>query len=71
VISLVSVVGVIGAAWLSWVALQQTPDTLETDAGTPESRARFMALLGLGSSAFFILAIVANAYPEWVLDACH
>ena len=70
-ISLVSVLVVCGAAWVSWIALRQTPDTLETDAGTPEARARFMALLGLASSAFFILAIVANAYPGWVLDACH
>ena len=30
-----------------------------------------MALLGLASSAFFIIVIVANAYPQWVLDACQ
>ena len=53
------------------MALQHTADTLDTDAGTPEARARFMALLGLASSALFSIAIIANAYPEWVLDACH
>ena len=70
-ISLVSLVGVFGAAWISWMALQHTADTLDTDAGTPEARARFMALLGLASSAFFSIAIIATAYPEGVLDACH
>jgi len=70
-ISLVSLLVVFGAAWISWVALQHTSATLDTDAGTPEARARFMALLGLASSAFFSLAIIANAYPEWVLDACR
>jgi hypothetical protein len=30
-----------------------------------------MALLGLGVSAFFAVAIVALAIPPAVLDACH
>jgi hypothetical protein len=70
-ISLLTLLVVFGAAWIAWTALQHTAGTLDPDAGTPEARARFMALLGLASSAFFGLAIVANAYPEWVLDACH
>lgn len=71
VVSLVALLIVIGGTWVSWMALRHSPDTLETDAGTPEARARFMALLGLASSAFFIFAIVANAFPQWVLDACR
>ena len=70
-ISLGSILVVFSAAWLSWVALRQTTGDLDPDAGTPEARARFMALLGLASSAFFSLSIIANAYPGWVLDACH
>jgi hypothetical protein len=70
-ISLASLLLVFAAAWLSWEALQHTTGNLDPDAGTPEARARFMALLGLGSSVFFSLAIITNAYPEWVLDACH
>ena len=70
-ISLISLLAVVGAAWISWVALQHTTGTLDPDEGTPEARARFMALLGLACSAFFILALAANAYPGWVLDACH
>jgi hypothetical protein len=30
-----------------------------------------MALLGLGSSALFAIVVMAGAFPEWVLDACH
>ena len=71
VISLIAVLVVFGAAWISSVALRQSPATLDTEWGTPEARARFMALLGLASSALFVLAIAANAYPQWVLDACH
>lgn len=70
-ISLVCLLVVLGAAWISWMALQHTAGTLDPDEGTPEARARFMALMGLASSAFFVLALAANAYPGWVLDACH
>ena len=70
-ISFVSLLLVVGAAWISWIALKHSPDGLETEEGTPEARARFMALLGLASCALFIVAIVANAYPQWVLDACQ
>jgi hypothetical protein len=70
-VSLVSLLVVVGAASISWLALQHTTASLDTDAGTPEARARFMALFGLATSALFALAIIANAYPEWVLDACH
>jgi len=70
-VSLIALVIVLGGTWVSWMALRHSPVTLETDAGTPEARARFMALLGLASSAFFIFAIVANAFPQWVLDACR
>ncbi len=70
-VSLVALLMVVGAGWLSWLALRHSPAALETDEGTPEARARFMALLGLASSAFFAFAIVANAYPQWVLDACR
>lgn len=70
-ISFAALLLVIGAAGISWIALKHSPAGVETDAGTPEARARFMALLGLASSAFFTIVIVANAYPQWVLDACH
>jgi len=70
-ISVAAVLIVLGGGWISWVALQHSPEGIDTDGGTPQARARFMALFGLASSAFFLLATVANAYPQWVLDACR
>jgi hypothetical protein len=70
-ISLFAFIIVLVGSWISWVALQHAPAALETEGGTPLARARFMALLGLASSALFALAIIANAYPQWVLDACQ
>ena len=61
---------VAGGAVLSWQALRTArgePD----DGGAPRQRARFMAMLGLMSSALFALAIVAGAVPRWMLDACQ
>jgi hypothetical protein len=57
-------------AVVSWLALQRTARDTPTDGGGPRQRARFMAMLGLASSAFFALSIVALAIPHWVLDAC-
>jgi hypothetical protein len=59
-----------GAA-VSWAALQSTAPDMPTDGGDSRQRARFMAILGLTSSALFALAIVAGAIPRWVLDACQ
>jgi hypothetical protein len=60
----------IGAA-VSYLALQQTASDTPTDGGEPRQRARFMAILGLTTSALFALTIVAGAIPSWVLDACQ
>ena len=70
-ITVISVVVVIAAAWLSWAALHETRGEMPADGGEPPERARFMAILGLTSSAFFIVAILANEMPRWVLDACR
>lgn len=70
-ITLLSILAVISGAWISWLGLQQTRREMPTDGGQPGARARFMAILGLASSAFFILAILANEMPRWVLDACR
>lgn len=64
-----AVVGV--GAVISFVSLRRTPPEAPTDGGNPIERARFMAILGLVSSALFAVAIVAGAIPRWVLDACQ
>ena len=60
-----------GGAFVSWQALRHTREDVPTDGGQPRQRARFMAILGLTTSAFFALAILALAIPPAVLDACH
>jgi hypothetical protein len=61
---------VVGAA-LSWIALMRTENDEPTDGGRPRQRVRFMAALGLASSALFALQILAGAIPHRVLDACQ
>jgi hypothetical protein len=70
-ITIASLVIVIAAALISWAALIRTTTDVPTDGGQPRQRARFMAVLGLSSSALFALQIVAGAIPHWVLDACQ
>ena len=61
---------VAGGAIVSSLALRRTADDVPTDGGQPRQRARFMALVGVTSCALFALAILANAVPWLVLDAC-
>jgi hypothetical protein len=70
-ITLLSILLVIGGAWVAWLGLQQTRGNGPEDGGRPRERARFMSILGLTSSAFFVLAILANEMPRWVLHACR
>ena len=70
-ITVVSLAVVGGGAASSWVALTHTANDVPTDGGRPRQRARFMAVLGLASSALFALQILAGAIPHWVLDACQ
>jgi hypothetical protein len=71
VITILSLAVVVGAAAVSWAALRRTADDVPTDGGRPRQRARFMAVLGLATSALFALQILAAAFPRWVLDACR
>jgi hypothetical protein len=62
---------VIAAAAISWQAWKRSSADGPTDGGRPRQRARFMALLGLASSALFALQIIAGAIPTRVIDACQ
>jgi hypothetical protein len=70
-ITLLAVVVVTAGAWTSWLGLRHAREGVPDDGGRPRQRARFMSVLGLASSAFFLLAILANEVPRWVLDACR
>lgn len=58
-----------GAA-VAWAAWRRTVREGGHE-GRREQRARFMAVLGLTSSALFAITIVAGAVPHWMLDACQ
>ena len=70
-ITLLALALVAAGAGVSWFALQGVTDIEPTDGGEPRQRAKFMAILGLGSSALFALTMIAGAIPRWVLDACQ
>jgi hypothetical protein len=59
-----------GGAAASWRALQQAPAGSSDDGSRSIDRGRFMALLGLVACALFALAMIGNAIPRLMLDAC-
>jgi hypothetical protein len=59
-----------GGAAASWRALQQAPAGSSDDGPRSIDRGRFMALLGLVCCALFALAMIGNAIPRLMLDAC-
>jgi hypothetical protein len=59
-----------GGAAASWTAFQRTPEPSHEDGPRPVDRGKFMAMLGLLVSAMFALAMIANAVPRMLLDAC-
>jgi hypothetical protein len=54
-------------AWRSW---QRTSQDHGDEARSMLLRSRFMALAGLLSSGMFVLAILAQAMPSFILSAC-
>lgn len=59
-----------GGAAASWTALQRAPEQTTREGSRAMDRGRFMAVLGLLTSASFALAMIANAVPRVLLDAC-
>ena len=56
------------SAWRSW---RTAGESWPGDAGGPVSRSRFMAGLGLLTSALFLLVIVAQWIPSFMLNPCQ
>jgi hypothetical protein len=69
-ITLLAILVTLGGAWIAWLAFQHSEGSFDDDRWSVQ-RARFMAVLGLSSSALFLLAILASEMPRWVLDACR
>lgn len=59
-----------GGAVVSGRRLQRLPEGPADEGDDHGTRARFMALSGLGLSLFFTLLIVAAEIPNWILRAC-
>jgi hypothetical protein len=56
---------------LGWVGFHKLPHDSEEEGGEPHDRAHFEALLGMGFSLAFALAIIALAVPRWILTVCE
>jgi hypothetical protein len=70
IIALAALLVALAGGGVAWISLTHTSPNSPTDGGRPRQRARFMAQLGLASSAFFAVTIVAGTIPQWVLHAC-
>ena len=68
-VATLAVVG-LGAA-IAWRSRTAASAAESTGGGRPIERAQFMAVLGLATSAFFFIVVIAEWLPQWVLDACH
>jgi hypothetical protein len=55
-------------AWRSW---RRTGSSRPDEAGSVQAHSRFMALAGLLMSGMFVLAILAQSVPSFVLSACE
>ncbi len=70
VVTALALLLVAGSGLTAWSCLQAVPADAPTQGGWPVDRGRFMALVGLASTALFALAVVAQAIPRWILGPC-
>lgn len=56
--------------FVSWRMLQRFGGGPIDQGEMRNTRARFMAIWGVGFSAFFSLVILATEIPVWILGAC-
>jgi hypothetical protein len=78
-LSLAALLAIGAAAWTSLRALTLTGEGEVVAGGRGHvarearvvERAQFMARLGLASSGFFAIVVVATEIPRWVFDACR
>lgn len=55
------------AAWQAWQRVERASDTI----GTATARTRVLALTGIGTSALFVLVVVAGLLPLLLLAPCR
>ena len=66
--SILITAGLCGLAVSSWRTVRRDE---QTAAGAPAERVRSMALAGVVLSAGFLLVVIAQTYPDFVLTGCQ
>lgn len=72
-LTVISALPIVYAAWLSYKVWRRLRNNNPPDAGTsydPEGRNRFLALLGLQTSALFTLLTVLTGTAPFFLEVC-
>lgn len=59
-----------GAAAAYWCYVR-LPQEANTDGGHSFDRSRFLAILGLALNGMFLLVVLANAVPRFILSPCQ
>lgn len=60
----------LAGGWLAWRNRRDLDGSLNPDEAGTIARSRFMATAGLASAAFFMLALLFQEVPNWVIPPC-
>jgi hypothetical protein len=71
VVQVLCLVAALGGGLIAWRALRRERARVSGEPGERGDRSRFMAGLGVWTSALFALVIVAQAVPSFVLHQCQ
>lgn len=70
-VTLASLLLTAAGAFIAWRSWQSAGREWPGPAGGPIPRSRFMAVLGLCTSAFFILVIIVQGLASFILHPCQ
>jgi hypothetical protein len=71
IVTVVALLITAGAGLVAWRKWQEAGRTEPDEAAGPRPRSRFMAVLGLLTSAMFFLTILAQGIASFVLHPCQ
>ena len=71
VMQILCLAAAVGGGLIAWRALRRARAGVSGEAGGPGDRSRFLARLGVWTSALFALVIVTQAVPSFVLHQCQ
>jgi heme/copper-type cytochrome/quinol oxidase subunit 2 len=69
-ITIIAVLVTLSAGLLAWREYNRIPRDANDEGGSPIDRAHFMAIGAMIWSAAFVIVIIANAVPRWILSPC-